>query len=542
MSSSPEAPQHFSRSTFSRYAIVTLICAGLLIYVWPILQGPLLMDEVYGVININGTDVRDSFLAIVQRSFSEELVDYFLAYQGRMVPFGTLLYHTGYWLTTNIALATGFSIIVVYSFFKIFLLFLAFVGLRKLLIEFAEDGGIKDSQKRIYVTNLTLLCAFVFASGLRTDLADRNGLMVYPFLTYTALLYAVWIPWILIRIRRSAYGKITFPLASVIFGIVIGFGYELHYCAVITSTIALLITRQNRKILSKSTLRDLTLLASFGTTFLISRTLIKNACANVDCYTGTSIQIGPELPSTIFHNLVGNLPLKANSIFELYSKLYSKKVVSFDAPSMLSVGTVLPTLLISILLLGLVYRHKLLNPGNATIVEIEYRSIAKKGFVTFTGLGAFVVIATSLSQLSQEILTNSVPYRGYVVAWFSISVSLTLLIFSATKRLNMATFASIILGLIIGCYLHAWSIFGVDVVTALGKNAKFQTVISDFQKKPGIDNSDAKRCTDLEALGNSRTAMVIRMEIDGVYKHIYGEKFCSTNMVVAVPTDPFINR
>jgi hypothetical protein len=50
----------------------------------------------------------------------------------------------------------------------------------------------------------------------------------------------------------------------------------------------------------------------------------------------------------------------------------------------------------------------------------------------------------------------------------------------------MATFASIILGLIIGCYIHAWSIFGVDVVTALGKNAKFQTVISDFQKKPGI--------------------------------------------------------
>jgi len=500
------------------------------------------MDEVYGVIAIQGTNASDSFFSLVKRPFSEELLRYFLTEQGRIVPFGSLLYQTGYWLTTNIALATGFSIIDVYSFFKIFFLFLAFVGLRKLLIEFAENGRPKDSQKRVYVTNLVLLSAFVFVTGLRTDFADRNGLMVYSFLTYTALLYAVWIPWILIRIRRSTYGTITFPLASIIFGFLIGFGYELHYCAIITSTIALLITRQNRKILSKSTLRDVIPIISFGITYLINQMLIKKACANSDCYSGTNIQFGQELPSTIFHNLVGNLPLKANSTFELYSKLYSKKVVTFDAPSMLSVGSVLPTLLISILMLGLVYRHKLMNLGNATTLELEFRAIAQKGFVTFTGLGAFVVIATSLSQLSQEILTNSVPYRGYVVAWFSISVSLTLLIFSATKRINIATFASIVLGLVIGCYLHAWSIFGVDVVTALGKNSKFQTVISDFQKRPGIGNSDAKRCTDLEALGKSRTAIVMRMEIDAVYKHIYGEKFCSTNMVVADPTDPFINR
>ncbi len=542
MSLGSEKPPQFSRSTLLRYAIVSLICISLLIYAWPIFQGPLLMDEVYGVIGIQGIYPSDSFFSLVKRPFSEELLNYFLAEQGRIVPFGSVLYQTGYWLTTNIAFATGFSIIDVYSFFKIFFLFLSFVGLRKLLIEFAEEGGIKDSQKRIYITNLTLLSAFVFVSGLRTDFADRNGLMVYPFLTYTALLYAVWIPWILIRIRRSFYGTLTFPLASVIFGVVIGFGYELHYCAIITSTIALLITRQNRKNLSKSTLRDLVLITSFGITFLINQMLIKNACANVDCYSGTSIQIGQELPSTFFHNLVGNLPLKANSTFELYSKLYSKKVVTFDVPSMLSVGTVLPTLLISILMLGLLYRHNLLNLGNTNTAVLEYRAIAKKGLVTFMGLGAFVVITTSLSQFSQELLTNSVPYRGYVVTWFSISVSLTLLIFSATNRLKMPTVASIILGLIIGCYLHAWSSFGVDVVTALGKNAKFQVVISDFQKKPGIGNDDTKRCTDLEALGNSRTAIVIRMEIDAVYKHFHGEKFCSTNIVLADPTDQFINR
>jgi hypothetical protein len=154
----------------------------------------------------------------------------------------------------------------------------------------------------------------------------------------------------------------------------------------------------------------------------------------------------------------------------------------------------------------------------------------------------FTIIATSLSQLSQEILTNPVPFRGYVVAWFSISVSLTLLIFSVTRRVNLSTILSILLGVILGCYLHAWSIFGVEVVAAVPANASFQKVINDFQDEPGLDNDDTKRCKDLASLGDSRRAKAVRTSIDGVYSYVYGEKFCSTNHALADSTDEFINR
>jgi len=496
------------------------------------------MDEVYGVISIWGTDVRDSFFSAVKNPFSDKMLDYFLTKQGRVAPFGVLIYHTGYWLTSSIAFATGISITNVYSIFKIFFLVMSFFGLRQLLIEFAESDRERDAKKRLYATNVTLLSAFVFASGLRTDFADRNGLMVYPFLTYTALLYAIWLPLILIRIRRSAYGIIVFPLASVVLGCVIGFGYELHYGAIATTTIALILTRKNVKVLSLATLRDLILITSFSATFLFNQILIKSACANTDCYAGTKIQLGRELPGTVFYNFVGNLPLKAQSTFELYSKVG----LNFDAPSTLSLRALLPTLLVAILMVGLVYNRSLFSRVNLSSAEVDYRGFFFKGLITFSALGMFTIFATSLSELSQEILTNPVPFRGYVVGWFSISVSVTLLIFSALRRVNVSTIVSILLGLSLGWYLRAWSIFGVKVVAAVPKNMSFQKVISDFQDEPGLDNDNAKRCNDLAALGDTRRAKAVRMNIDGVYSYLYGEKFCSTNIVVLDPVDPFISR
>lgn len=531
MSLSPEAPQQFSQRSFSRYLIVALICASLLIYTWPIVQSPFLMDEVYGVVNIHGIDVRDSFFSALTSSFSDESLDYYLTKVGRVAPFGVMLYHTGFWLTSSIAFATGISISNVYAVFKIFFLCISFFGLRQLLIEFAESDRARDAKKRLYATNLTLLSAFVFAAGLRTDLANRNGLMVYPFLTYTALIYAIWLPLILIRLRRSTYATIVFPLASVVFGCVIGFGYELHYCAIVTTTIALILTRKNVKVLSLASLRDLILITSFGVIFLLNQILIKRACANADCYTGTKIQLGQELPGTVLHNFVGNLPLKAQSILELYSKAE----LNFDVPSTLSFRSIFPSLLIAILMVGLVYNRSLFSRVSLSSAEVDLRSVRFKGLVTFSTLGMFTIIATSLSQLSQEILTNPVPFRGYVVAWFSISVSVTFLVFSVTRRVNLSTILSILLGAILGCYLHAWSIFGVEVVAAVPGNASFQKVINDFQDEPGLANDDTKRCKDLASLGDSRRAKAVRMNIDGVYSYMYGEKFCSTNLVAVDP-------
>lgn len=537
---SPDSKNHqkFFQSILASHLTVALICVALVFYSWPLVRGPFLMDEVYGVISIWGTDVRDPFFSVVMNPFSDEMLDYFLTKQGRVAPFGVLIYHTGYWLTSSIAFATGVSIANVYSIFKILFLCLSFFGLRQLLIEFSENDGVKDAKKRFYATNLTLLSAFIFTSGLRTDFADRNGLMVYPFLTYTALLYAIWLPIILIRIRRSTYGHIVFPIASVLFGCFIGFGYELHYGAIVTTTIALILTRKNVKILSLARLWDFVLISSFSITFVFNQVLIKSACANADCYTGTSIQIGRELPGTVFYNFVGNLPMKAQSTLQLYSKAG----LNFGEPQSISLHTVLPSLIVAILFLSLVFSRSLFRRVNLGSDEVHYRRIPFKGFLTFSALGAFTIAATSLTQLSQEIFVNPVPFRGYVVAWFSISVSATLLIFSASRRLNLSNFISIALGFLLGCYLHAWSIFGVEVVAALPKNASFHKVIRDFQTEPGIKNDNTVRCGDLAALGDTRRAKAVRMNIDGVYSYLYGEKFCSTNLVVLDPVDPFISR
>lgn len=509
----------------SRRISIALICSSLLIYTWPILQGPFLMDEVYGVISTWGVDIRDSTFSVLMHPFSDGMLHYFLTKQGRVAPFGVLLYHGGYWLTSSLAFATGISIAHVYSLFKISFLCISFFGLRQLLIEFIEKDRERDSKIRSHVTNLTLLSAFVFVSGLRTDFADRNGLMVYPFLTYTALVYAIWLPLILLRIRRSTHGAVVFPVASVIFGCIIGFGYELHYCAVVTTTIALFLTRKNKKILSKSTLRDSILIITFGITYLFNQILISKACANADCYSGTKIQLGQDLPRALFHNLIGNLPLKANSTFELYAKAG----MNFGVPSTPSVHYWSLSLVVALLIIGLLFRRTLLNLSHWTPAKTDYRSIPAKGFVVFAGLGGFIVLATSLSQMAQDILTNSVPFRGYVVAWFSISVACTLLIFAVSKRVNLSIIVSVLSGLILGCYLHAWSIFGVDVAKNMPGNIVFQKVIIDFQNEPGEGNDNLKRCHDLKMLGDNRRAQAVRINIDSVYSYVYGEKFCSSN-------------
>jgi hypothetical protein len=509
---------------FIATSLLVLACLALAAYLWPVIHGPLLMDEVYGVISTRGFDASDSFFTILTVPFSEEILRYFLYEQGRIGPFGNILYYGGYWLTTKTALATGIPIAVTYSLFKLLFIYLAFVGLRLLIILFAEHKGKIDKHQKRMVTWITILAAFVFISGLKTDYANRNGFTVYPFLTYTALLYALLIPVVLISIRRSPKMSSTFPLLSMLFGLVIAFGYELHYGAVITTTIALFATRLQRKIISIDSLKDLLLLISFSIAYVFKQILIVQACSTNECYSGTSIKLNRDLPVFIVNNLKGNLPSRSNSTYILQREFG----IDIMPPTLFSFWDVIPVLFVSTLLAATFFTvRKLTSHKVPLIITDEIKGAAIKGIVVFIGLALFTIFTTSLSELAQELLVDAVPYRGYVVIWFSISVAFTLLIFWLLERFMLASASCLIFAFIIGWYLHPWSVFGVQIAKNIPGNDSFQKVISSFESKPGSDNTEPDRCRILGELGESRRAKAVQTNINGVYENLYGVKFCN---------------
>jgi hypothetical protein len=510
-----------------------LTCAGALllisIIVWPLLRTPLLMDEVYGVIGIMGITPNSSLLDVLINPFRSDVYNFYLYDSGRVTPVGVIMYQGGYWVVSNLALVTGVHIATIYALSKLSLLMLTALSLRLLMRQFLS--GEKCGQLATYLTLFTFV---IFIVGLRTDMATRNGLTVYPFLTYTAALLAFLVPALLLIGLRKFYRRVTFYAAAAVVAILLGFSYELHYIALFMAFMILLFAPVEKSRASVARRGAIIIAIVFIGIQIYVRYLISKGCKESLCYTGTSIDINEKLPVHFLNNLRGNLPARGKQIFEQAKK--EEFIIDVSLTQYL---------LTAVLLLALFTIIYFLRPfSNESIFEeSDARAIKKLAHIFFFVAGVSILL-TSLSVAAQEVLINAVPYRGYVLIWILISAGVTLTIYSILQKherhhtIQIAIAASVIL---FGVYSLPFQQRGTDMISSSRNNKVFYDLHKQFFD-PAKNVSSVENCKLTEDIGDSRRAQALRKNLNNVFEDLTGKKFCYPLPQVDEINMPFIDR
>ncbi len=507
---------------FSTFLLLTWL-------VWPLLLTPLMMDEVYGVVGIMGITPNSSLFDVLINPFRSDVYNFYLYDSGRITPIGVIMYQGGYWLVSNVALSTGIHVATIYAFAKLFLLILIALSLRSLIRQF-----LKSEERDSLATFLTLVAMTVFVVGLRTDMATRNGLTVYSFLTYTAALFTFLVPALLLKTLRKFRSPVPFYAVCVVSATLLGLSYELHYLAIVMSFLVLLFAPIEKSKVSASRfgaaiLATLSLAIQFRIRFLVS-----DACNDSECYTGTSIVIDKNLPSYFLNNIRGNLPSRGGQILEQARK---------DNFSLeLSLAQYFVTLVVLLLLFRLLFSlgsqfKELLRE------EIELLPLRKLSYASFFVAG-IAIFLTSLSSAAQEVLKNPVPYRGYVLIWTLVSVGAVLLLFSIAYRITSRRNAAIAAGFIVvvfGVYSLPYQQQGVSIISSNVNNKAFYDLHEEFFD-PASAVSPSEYCKLVVDIGDSRRAQALRKNLNNVFEDLTGSKFCDTLPKVDEIDMPFIDR
>lgn len=497
--------------------------------VWPLLLTPLMMDEVYGVIGIMGITPTSSLIDVLANPFTPDVYNFYLTDSGRIVPTGVIMYQGGYWLVSNVALLTGLHVATIYAFAKLGLLVLVALSLRALIREL-----LKGEKRGSLSTLLTLLVATVFVIGLRTDMATRNGLIVYPFLTYTAAIFTFLAPALLLRTLNKFRSPVAFYAASAVTAVLLALSYELHYVALFMAFIVLLFAPIDKsKIFAARWGAAILAIVSLVIQIRV-RLLISDACNESQCYSGTTIVVNESLPGYLLNNLRGNLPGRGIQI------LQQAKKEGFVLDASFSVYLVIFLLLIILIkaLFTLGKKHE-----SPILVDDEFQSIRKLGYASLLAAGIAIVL-TSLSSAAQEILKNPVPYRGYVLIWTLLSTGIVLITYSmASKnghRRNVLIAASSI-AILFGTYSLPYQQNGISLISSSENNRVFYDLHNQFFD-PASDASSADYCKLVEDIGDSRRAQALRKNLNTVFEDLTGSKFCYPLPVVDEIKMPFIDR
>jgi hypothetical protein len=479
------------------------------------LYSPFLRDEVYAVFEVGGVATATSFWDMLLNPFNPDVINFYLVHQGRIVPFGLLVYHGGFWVTTRVALLLDIDILTVYFLLKALILLGSYVGMRRLLHlinKLSTSSKISDSS----IVLISQIVSLVFLVGLRTDHSNRSGLMVYPFLTFTALFLALWIPLIVLEIyTRPKLRKLRIFIVPLI-SIVLAFSYELHYVAVVSTLVSLWLVRE--KIGYRSFLDGVFLvLGIFLVAFLWNRSLIAQACAVNDCYTGTKISIGPDFPGAALNSFLGSLPshfIESGDFESRVSRFLQQRL--YLAP------------LISAIVLSVdigIRSQKVFKSDSSSLQQF-----CRRAGLLGLSISIFTTLAMSASEFAQSLLTEAVPYRGYVAAWAGLALSSAVGAILLVTKIQSATSKRLAIASAISClaiYQIPYSVSGTLALHSNGTNRLYAQVHQAFIERDFSISGDTYRCKLLADLGDSRRAIRVTSSSNFNFLELYGKPFCS---------------
>ena len=502
------------------FRFLTIGVIAFLLY--PSLYTSIHADETYGFVGIQGTGPWAPLYEAVRYPFTQGQLSYFLTEQGRIVPFSSGLYQMGFWLTTHVSVQLGIAIVAAHALLKGALLTLVFYSIRSWIRLLSRNSQLRNPER--WATDFTLLVALLFAAGVRVDAGFLNGFVTYPVLTYLPIVFSFTLPSLLALFlsKRTRVGNAVAYGAAITLSIILTFGYELNFVAVGIVFLTLLVL--NRESFPRARATASVGAFAFVISFVINRIMIARACAVNDCYVGTEVALNANTPATIWSNFIGSLPIKHAT-----SRVFTERGISATS---LQPGFDSPMWWLISIAVGLV-AAQLVRQLSTEISDRFSLVLVQIGVLSVMLAGASILI-TSMSGAAQfRLLSDTIPFRGYMVTWTALAIALIaaiLLLVNKSKDLRWRRIALISAATyfaFLTMYLRPYA----KEVNALElhqfSQGSFAPVLNQLYLPTLTEQGARQRCTLLTDLGTSRQAEEIRLTIDKSFMYFYSIPFCA---------------
>ena len=477
-------------------------------------------DEFYAFVGLQGTGSWASIEDVFTYPFSNAQLHYFLTSQGRIVPFSSVLYQGGFWLTTHLSVITHLSIPLVYAALKAALLVGIYFALRSWINLIARNFGMV--QARAWSTDFALLVFLIFMIGARLDSSSINGLVTYPTLTYVPVILGFGLPSLITYFlsKPSRRWNIFGVGAAFTLAVILAFGYELNYISAGTVLLTLFILKREQfNFLRTATF---TFASIFVLSFMVNRLLVARACATASCYEGTEISITSKLFVSIRNNLFGVIPFKHTES----NTLRKRGIGAFSLEP--GIGSPIWWTIAIVVSIVAFFLLKQLMTKSGQVPKLLTFSIFAIGLLTLLAS----CILTSVSIVAQNRLEDTVPYRGYVISWSSLSILIALVgigTLNFAKHREKLRSALVLLSVVAGVmtiYLRPYG--AMTMSNELGKYSTngYSKIYSEIAEPRWDANADERRCSMLVSLGESRQANEVRSNIDKSFLGFHGSPFC----------------
>ncbi len=279
---------------------------------WPVLVSPVQADDRYWYLLAPG-DSGGSWGAVLGRVVADSDPS-----DGRLTPLAFLLRRLVALGVFDLSVLTGAPLATLHSWVKVACLVAVLAAVWAFVRAWAWRGadGVLRRPGRWQAALVSLVVLAGLAAGAQTQNAFRNAWVAYPLLTYGAVVATLGtVAVVLWLARRTAARRPGAVLVSAVVGLALAVAltttYELYYVAVPAAVLALLLAptgADGGADLRARLVAGVPLVAGFGVLLTWARTSIAAACADQDCYVGTTPSLGAAAVRTTWTNLLGSVP------------------------------------------------------------------------------------------------------------------------------------------------------------------------------------------------------------------------------------------
>ncbi len=357
-------------------------------------------------------------------------------------------------VTWMISMTLQVSPVVVRVVLKMALLGALVVSLRSMLTRFrvatpAGPHALSAAPRRVMLVVFPLV-VLLGAKAASLSGRDSNGWIDYPLLTLTgaALCFGAvavvtrtidaWPSWGVVR-------RVLVQVIAVLSAAVLVTSYELFYLVVPVVLVAGAVHADGVRRFSRPwwTARG-GVLGAFTVAFVAgvaaTRWYAAQVCADSSCYSGITVEAGPEALRTVAYNLLSSLPGGIRD--EVAATAQHNGVIVPQGLTQTALGVVLGVAVVAlavVLALALTpeVRHRA-SAAHSADAERGDRAVLLWMVVFGLGVGAAAAVLTSLNARAQaEIETVGVAFRSGPMVWMLFSLAVTaalLLVLAAVRR------------------------------------------------------------------------------------------------------------
>ena len=372
-------------------------------------------------------------------------------------------------------------------------------------------------------------------------LGDINGWVDYPVLTYGGVVVMLGVPLLLLRVvdawhRRGRVVRALLVALLVVVAMFLNNSYELYLVAFPLGLIVLFL----QPVPPEARRPRLWVAGTFSVAFVVFlvyyRVRVAQICAEITCYDGASLHLGPETARVLRQNLFGAFP---GGTREQVGNLLWHVGKTSTMPQAFPPSYVVLGLLAVLVVAGLVWHSLAQVPGWVGGILVR---LAAVGVLAAAGSAVLVSVNERVAGL---LRAPGIPFRAGVMVWFGWSLALVALVLWAALRAgrfrrHVVLAALVVLAATIAHTLPL-NLVGARAYASMPAGLTVNEIHEEVARGDITDGADARRCEllarfyELNAPSNRRTR--IARGADLAFRHYHGTHFCTT--VTGSFDDPF---